>query len=112
MFSCIVHNLVTTIWGRYRRTKKWTTDSTPTFNIPYFYVLTICFQNTEELLKREANLTDVRSTEETPQTDSEVSSVLSAYKSEGDPEVYEGAYTELKRFVEGALDIYKVIYSE
>jgi len=41
-----------------------------------------------------------------------VSSVLSAYKSEGDPEVYEGAYTELKRFVEGALDIYKVIYSE
>jgi transcription initiation factor TFIID subunit 5 len=64
------------------------------------------------LLKREANLTDVGSTEETPQTDSEVSSVLSAYKSEGDPEVYEGAYTELKRFVEGALDIYKVIYSE
>jgi transcription initiation factor TFIID subunit 5 len=64
-------------------------------------------KNTEELLKREANLTDVRSTEETPQTDSEVSSVLSAYKSEGDPEVYEGAYTELKRFVEGALDIYK-----
>jgi transcription initiation factor TFIID subunit 5 len=70
------------------------------------------FQNTEELLKREANLTDVGSTEEIPQTDSEVSSVLSAYKSEGDPEVYEGAYTELKRFVEGALDIYKVKYSE
>jgi hypothetical protein len=66
------------------------------------------FQNTEELLKREANLTDVRGTEEIAQTDSEVSSVLSAYKSEGDPEVYEGAYTELKRFVEGALDIYKV----
>lgn len=64
------------------------------------------------MLKREANLTDVRSTGETPQTDSEVSSVLSAYKSEGDPEVYEGAYTELKRFVEGVLDIYKVIYSE
>lgn len=64
------------------------------------------------MLKREANLTDVGSTGETPQTDSEVSSVLSAYKSEGDPEVYEGAYTELKRFVEGALDIYKVICSE
>ena len=46
--------------------------------------------------------------EEIPQTDSEVSSVLSAYKSEGDPEVYEEAYAELKRFVEGALDIYKV----
>jgi transcription initiation factor TFIID subunit 5 len=70
------------------------------------------FQNTEELLKKEANLTDVGSPTETPQTDSEVSSVLSAYKSEGDPEVYEGAYTELKRFVEGALDIYKVIHSE
>jgi transcription initiation factor TFIID subunit 5 len=67
------------------------------------------FQNTEDLLKREANLTDVGSTEETSQTDSEVSSVLSAYKSEGDTEVYEGAYTELKRFVEGALDIYKVM---
>jgi hypothetical protein len=70
------------------------------------------FQNTEELLKKEANLTHVGSTEEIPQTDSEVSSVLSAYKSEGDPEVYEGAYTELKKFVEGALDIYKVKYSD
>ncbi|PSN41313.1 Transcription initiation factor TFIID subunit 5 [Blattella germanica] len=63
--------------------------------------------NTEELLKKEANLIDVGVPEETPQTDSEVSSVLSAYKSEGDPEVYEEAYTELKRFVEGSLDIYK-----
>lgn len=51
---------------------------------------------------------DLNTPGEITQTDSEVSSVLSAYKSEGDPDVYEGAYTELKRFVEGALDIYKV----
>nr|CAD7569457.1 unnamed protein product [Timema californicum] len=63
---------------------------------------------TEELLKKEANLSDVDSPgENVPQSDSEVSSMLSAYKSEGDPQVYEGAYTELKKFVEGALDIYK-----
>lgn len=34
--------------------------------------------------------------------------MLAAYKSEGDPEKYEEAYADLKRFVEGALDIYKV----
>nr|CAD7439809.1 unnamed protein product [Timema bartmani] len=65
-------------------------------------------EGTEELLKKEANLSDVDSPgENVPQSDSEVSSMLSAYKSEGDPQVYEGAYTELKKFVEGALDIYK-----
>nr|CAD7459254.1 unnamed protein product [Timema tahoe] len=65
-------------------------------------------RGTEELLKKEANLSDVDSPgENVPQSDSEVSSMLSAYKSEGDPQVYEGAYTELKKFVEGALDIYK-----
>ncbi|XP_046989330.1 transcription initiation factor TFIID subunit 5 [Schistocerca americana] len=64
-------------------------------------------KSTEELLKKEANLTDVETPGETPQTDSEVSSVLSAYKSEGDPDVYEDAYVDLKKFVEGALDIYK-----
>lgn len=41
-------------------------------------------------------------------TDSEVSSVLAAYKSEGDPVLYEKYYSELKKFVESALDIYKV----
>lgn len=41
------------------------------------------------------------------QTETDVSSVLSAYKSEGDPELYEEAYMELKKFVEGSLDIYK-----
>lgn len=59
------------------------------------------------MLKKEANLTDVPLTTDPAQAESDVSSVLSAYKSEGDPEVYEEAYTELKKFVEGSLDIYK-----
>ncbi|GLH04111.1 hypothetical protein R5R35_003384 [Gryllus longicercus] len=63
-------------------------------------------KGTEEQLKKEANISSDTSGE-TAQSESEVSSVLSAYKSEGDPEVYEGSYTELKKFVEGALDIYK-----
>lgn len=67
-------------------------------------IITIVFQSTEEVLKREVNLSDLG----TEGTESEVSSVLSAYKSEGDPDVYEEAYTDLKKFVEGALDIYKV----
>ncbi|KAF4518033.1 hypothetical protein B566_EDAN009266 [Ephemera danica] len=66
------------------------------------------FKGTEEFLKKEANLTDLASLEvDSAQADSEVSSVLSAYKSEGDPDAYEGAYTDLKKFVEGSLDIYK-----
>ncbi|XP_076223518.1 TATA-box binding protein associated factor 5 isoform X3 [Nomia melanderi] len=63
-------------------------------------------KGTEELFKKEANLTDI-SPDEAQQTDSEVNSVLSAYKSEGDPALYEKAYSELKKFVEGSLDIYK-----
>lgn len=39
--------------------------------------------------------------------DSEVSSLLAAYKSEGDPEIYEAAFLELRNFVNEALDIYK-----
>lgn len=67
-----------------------------------------CLQSTEELFRKEANLTDV-SVDENQQTDSEVSNVLSAYKSEGDPALYEKAYSELKKFVESSLDIYKVM---
>jgi hypothetical protein len=66
-------------------------------------------QSTEEQLKKEANLADLASLDvDSAQADSEVSSVLSAYKSEGDPDAYEGAYTDLKKFVESSLDIYKV----
>lgn len=62
-------------------------------------------QGTEDLLRREANLIEV-SNEHVP-AESDVSSVLAAYKSEGDPEIYETAYLELRRFVEESLDIYK-----
>ena len=42
--------------------------------------------------------------------DAEVSSVLSAYKSEGDPAEYEDAYMGLQAFIEKSLDAYKVCY--
>lgn len=72
----------------------------------HFYLIK---QSTEEILKKEANFADLASFDSgSVQSDSEVSSVLSAYKSEGDPEAYDGAYTDLKKFVESALDIYKV----
>lgn len=71
-------------------------------------ILVLYFQGTEELFRKEANLTDV-SIDDAQQSDSDVTSVLSAYKSEGDPAQYEKAYSELKKFVEGALDIYKVM---
>lgn len=63
-------------------------------------------QGTEELLRREANLTE--SASDPVPGDSDVSSVLAAYKSEGDPEIYEQSYLELRRFVDESLDIYKV----
>lgn len=65
-------------------------------------------KGTEDILLREANITDAI---ETTAGDSDVSSVLAAYKSEGDPQIYEQAYLELRKFVEDALDIYKVIFS-
>lgn len=58
-------------------------------------------------MRREANLTE--DTDNVP-ADSEVSSVLAAYKSEGDPEIYEQSYMELRRFVDESLDIYKVFH--
>ncbi|KAG8034183.1 hypothetical protein G9C98_001267 [Cotesia typhae] len=63
-------------------------------------------KETEELFRKEANLTNVPG-DEKPQTDTEVNSVLAAYKSEGDPVLYEKAYAELKKFVESYLDVYK-----
>lgn len=41
------------------------------------------------------------------QKESNVSSVLTGYKSDGDPETYIDSYRELKTFVEDSLDIYK-----
>lgn len=62
-------------------------------------------QGVEELLRKEANLADLP---ENLPADSDVSSVLAAYKSEGDPDLYEYAYLELRKFVDDSLDIYKV----
>ncbi|XP_017784625.1 PREDICTED: transcription initiation factor TFIID subunit 5 [Nicrophorus vespilloides] len=59
-------------------------------------------KGTEELLKKEANID-----ESVESQDSDVSSVLTGYKSDGDPEKYEDCYMELKRFIESSLDIYK-----
>lgn len=56
-------------------------------------------------MKKDANLTDIP---DNVPVDSDVSSVLAAYKSEGDPDLYEYAYLELRRFVDESLDIYKV----
>ncbi|KAF5303075.1 hypothetical protein FQR65_LT08404 [Abscondita terminalis] len=61
-------------------------------------------KGTEELLKKEANITVNLDQEK---QDSDVNSVLTGYKSDGDPETYETSYVDLKHFVEGSLDIYK-----
>ncbi|KAK6623211.1 hypothetical protein RUM43_009063 [Polyplax serrata] len=63
---------------------------------------------TEDILKKETNVDlTVPGSHELGQNESEVSSVLSAYKSEGDPKVYESVYVDLKAFIENSLDIYK-----
>ncbi|XP_025832724.1 transcription initiation factor TFIID subunit 5 [Agrilus planipennis] len=61
-------------------------------------------KETEELLKQEAKITDDISNSS---QESGVNSVLTGYKSDGDPETYEESYLELKKFVEVSLDIYK-----
>lgn len=63
----------------------------------------------EELLKKEANLTDLPDINTA--VDSNVNSVLAAYKSEGDPDLYEYSFLELRRFVDESLDIYKACIS-
>jgi transcription initiation factor TFIID subunit 5 len=63
-------------------------------------------RGTEELLRREANIASGLG-DGSLQQNSDVSSVLTGYKSDGDPETYEDSYMELKRFVENSLDIYK-----
>ncbi|CAD7087906.1 unnamed protein product [Hermetia illucens] len=60
-------------------------------------------KGTEELLRQEANLAE--DADDSAGTD--VDCVLSAYEGEGDPEIFENAYAELRNFVEESLDIYK-----
>lgn len=61
-------------------------------------------KGTENILKQEANLSDLPDTLTHDASDS----VLQAYQSEGDPNSYSSCYTELRKFVDSALDIYKV----
>lgn len=56
------------------------------------------------MLKKEASLSDLP---DNAAGEADVNSVLAAYKSEGDPDIYENSYMELRRFVDEALDIYK-----
>lgn len=56
------------------------------------------------MLKQEANLTDIPENFTHDASDS----VLQAYQSEGDPNSYDSCYTELRKFVDSSLDIYKV----
>lgn len=69
-------------------------------------------QRTEDLLRQECNFFDPVEEDKQSTTlggDAEVSSVLSAYKSEGDPAKYEDAFRALHAFIEKSLDAYKVI---
>lgn len=64
-------------------------------------------QETEQILRKEAKLLGDGALQEDAQTTSDVSSVLSTYKSEGDPDIYEDTYTSFKRFIEASLDSYR-----
>ncbi|XP_067019301.1 transcription initiation factor TFIID subunit 5-like [Acropora muricata] len=65
---------------------------------------------TEKILRQEANCLD--SLEElnlqtTPDSEPDISSVLSAYNSDADPTRYEDYFSSLQAFVEKSLDVYK-----
>ncbi|KAG0426796.1 hypothetical protein HPB47_026118 [Ixodes persulcatus] len=64
-------------------------------------------QETELILRKEAKILGDNNLQEDVQASSDVSSVLSTYKSEGDPDIYEDTYTVFKRFVESSLDSYR-----
>ncbi|GFR14714.1 transcription initiation factor TFIID subunit 5 [Trichonephila clavata] len=63
-------------------------------------------QETEAVLRKETKITDDGKLPEA-QNGSDVSSVLSTYKSEGDPDIYEDTYVGLKKFIGTALDTYR-----
>ncbi|KAL1458121.1 hypothetical protein WDU94_008292 [Cyamophila willieti] len=60
-------------------------------------------RGTEEQLKKEINVNDLG----IDPNDSDLGDLLSAYKSEGDPNLYDDAYQDLKKFIENSLDVYK-----
>ena len=64
-------------------------------------------QQTEEWLKKEAQIADSDANKLMP-TDSDVQSVLSSYASDENPDEYSFAYSQLKTFIDTSLDAYKV----
>lgn len=64
-------------------------------------------QETELILRKEAKVLNDDKLSEVTQNSSDVSSVLSTYKSEGDPDIYEETYSNLIKFVESSLDTYR-----
>ncbi|KAJ0181834.1 hypothetical protein K1T71_002556 [Dendrolimus kikuchii] len=63
-------------------------------------------KGTEEILKKEASLSDVECDNlDLPEV--ELANILTAHHTESDPYSYECAYESLKKFVETSLDIYK-----
>jgi len=62
-------------------------------------------KGTEETLKKE--LTKYEKSQAVREGTDDVSNVLVSYKSDGDPTSYEAAYSDLERFVESSLDMYR-----
>ncbi|CAB4015297.1 Transcription initiation factor TFIID subunit 5 [Paramuricea clavata] len=61
-------------------------------------------KGTEEALRREVSCTGI---EENIVANSDISSALSEYSSEGDPTKYEHYYTGIQEYIEKSLDVYK-----
>lgn len=78
-------------------------------------VLQVCrkfgLKDTEDMLKKEASLTEdeLKILDITPSTenDTQINTVLSAYKSEGDPDIYDESYRKLTKFIDSSLDMYR-----
>ncbi|XP_064646268.1 transcription initiation factor TFIID subunit 5-like [Lineus longissimus] len=66
-------------------------------------------KGTEQQLLHEAHLPeDLLKEGQDEQKDTDVSQALAAYKSEGDPTLYDDLYTNLKSFIESTLDSHKI----
>lgn len=63
--------------------------------------------DTENKLKEELKKREAASATPIQPSDPEVGNVLATYRSDGDPSSYESAYSDLQRFVENSLDIYR-----
>ncbi len=76
-------------------------------NLIYLFIIKL--QQTEEWLKREAQINDFEANKMLP-TDQDVQSVLSSYASDENPDEYSSSYSQLKTFIDSSLDAYKVFF--